>query len=691
MDFLKLYLVLNLLLAASLVAHFFLKRVLSHRKLLPVAKALLLFSILAPIALFAVPSRHLPQLNLSEVQVLPEGALSGVRGIRRSFKEIKRLDPAVQGDRLGTESDWRGSLPYLPWLLLSVLLFGALGRSAVLAREILRLRKTIRLAFPLRSIGRIRILASNHVAVPFSARSMRRAWVVLPERMLTTRDCRIAIWHELQHHRQMDPGFALFLEALTCLFWINPALHGWKKEISETQEFSCDEAILGRRMVSSHEYGSCLVRVAEAALRTRSMYAGTTCMASCSKDPKRFQSFLGRRIQMLVVERKSPRSKWAMVLAGTLVFAALSAIAYGSQAVLRESDSGVNPGQPAFAAEIQAIAEEALSDGVIKFRAAGGFAIVADPNSGRVLAVANFEDRGGKIQKANWALSGRLEPASIAKGIVAAAALEEGLTTPEEKLSCENGSYTYHGKVYRDWSPWAQLTTAETIAKSSNICGIKLGEKLGADRLHKALVQFGFGSDGSAKDFPGARVGLLPGVDSWPDSSFVPYIATGYGHQASALEILQAYGAIANGGNLMKPIQANDSGNSGIIVRRVLSQETARTMREILRRVVTEGTGKGNAESNLYTTAGKTASSSHGKHPKGGDGTDMGVHGLQDAAGFIGFAPAVNPRVEVYVEIIDPKESDAPHGAHHAAPVFRRIVDDVLQKWNVPPDRPAAQ
>jgi cell division protein FtsI/penicillin-binding protein 2 len=161
----------------------------------------------------------------------------------------------------------------------------------------------------------------------------------------------------------------------------------------------------------------------------------------------------------------------------------------------------------------------------------------------------------------------------------------------------------------------------------------------------------------------------------------VPGVAEGFGYLASPLEIVQSYGAIANGGRLMKPAQADAIG--GQMIRRVVSEEIAAKTRELLRQVVLTGTAK-KAQSKLYSTAGKTASAARsGTIEWNGSGDQK-----SDFAGFVGFAPVDHPQVEVYVGIFDPKTAsgDGAHGGEHAAPVFKRIAEDVLRQWNVAPD-----
>jgi len=162
-----------------------------------------------------------------------------------------------------------------------------------------------------------------------------------------------------------------------------------------------------------------------------------------------------------------------------------------------------------------------------------------------------------------------------------------------------------------------------------------------------------------------------------------PQVTSGFGgFRSSTLEILQAFGAIANGGNLMKPILANSHDSQ--IVRRVLGPSVAQEMREILRKTVESGTGS-TAVSKLYTTAGKTASARLNNFLK----IDWyGGKTQADFAGLVGFAPVNNPKVQIFVGINNPDtDQTGAHGRVHAGPVFREMVDSVLTYLKVAPDK----
>lgn len=677
----KFYFLANLLLVASYLFFFRLK--LSARSGLRFAQLLVLLSILAPLGLSIVPKRKMPILEWPTVRQTTE---SGRAFLKRNTQiKIRRL-PIAASSQATTASVSRW-IELDPRVVALVLIF--LGFAAFSSRFALNLRKLYRLSLTaqtIRKLGHVRIAISDETRIPFSMRLGRACWVILPANLLTNAgDFRLAVKHELQHHRQGDTLWAIAIEALICGFWLNPVISFWKKRIVEFQEISCDEALIGRKGVSAHEYGSCLVRVAETALGFRQIYVGTTYMAAASKNPGELKSFLRRRIEMFSSHETRRSPAWTGAFLGTLAVVLTMGLAFGAEELMRGNDlRPINPGKVVVDPAIQEIAEEILNQAVAKEKAAAGFAIVADPNTGKILAVANI-DRSKKLG-AHWALAQGLEPASMAKTLVAAEAIEEKVTTPQEKHSCENGSYQYGGRVYHDWRKegWKQLTTSETIQLSSDICSMKIGEELGEKGIRKMLADFGFGPEGSAKSFPEARSGILPPPDDPAHPKLVPFVSVGFGYAVTPIEMVQAYGAVANGGKLMLPENADASDPQ--VVRQVLSPETSDQVKEILRQVVEKGTGKGHAQSSLYTTAGKTATSySIGLM----DWEVMGGPQKADFAGFIGFAPVKVPKVEVFVGIRDPHTDDTgAHGSAHAAPVFRDITEAVLKKMGVAPDQP---
>jgi len=675
---------LNLVLIASFLLFTMTRKVLSHlrisaphQSLVRHAQALVLVSILVPSVLQFIPTHQLPSIHHAWKN-LPEGEAAILA--EQVFKTTKiKSSPVMivveqKTNQLKNvfqeiDSNWILGLWMLGVVFLMIRMLIAFSK----------LNQVLNRAIPLKIMGSIRVVVSEAVSVPFSARFFKTKWVVLPAQLIERRnDFSLALKHELQHHRQGDTVWAVFIEFLQCFYFLNPAIYLWKKTITELQEFSCDEALTGQRGVSAREYGSCLVRVAETALENREMYVGTTCMAAVSRNPNVFKSLLRRRIEMIMQDQKSTR-RLAHSFIGIITVLFTIVVAYGTEQTSRDRiNTGIAPVDEA----IQKIADQVLAKAVKESGSQAGFAIVADPNTGRILAIANVDTKNKK--KGHWALSEEMEPASLMKAMVAAEAIEQGVTTPMSEHNCEKSIYRYGDQVFHDWKigGFDQLTTTETVALSSDICSMKIAEKLGANQLHKMLANYGFGPEGTAIRFPEARSGSLPIRTEGDHPQIVPEAAYGMGMRNTPLEIVQAFGAIANGGNLLEPKLANDHDNKPHVIRRVLSEDNAWKMREILQQVVLTGTGRRHPSA-LYTMAGKTESS-YVDGVMGGDST--GGPNKTNIAGFVGFAPVLNPKVEIYTVVFYPADPTGAHGSTHAAPVFTEMANAVLKHMKVTPD-----
>lgn len=371
---------------------------------------------------------------------------------------------------------------------------------------------------------------------------------------------------------------------------------------------------------------------------------------------------------MFQQHKLAPRKSASGIIMGTLAILASASVAYASQKSLRETTQvQPNPGSVRFSPEIQALSEGILKSHLASFKARGGFIIVSDPKTGKILAAADsLPDK-----KPHWALSYKIEPASLLKPLYNARALDLKLVRSDEMLNCEKGKFNYAGQEYTDWKAMGTLSVTEALAQSSNICGIKIADRLGARGLQEVIHEFGFGSSGTATHFPQALPGNSPAAAAISADQYIPLVALGYSGSsdfyATPLEIVQAYGMIANDGKLLMPTPFD--GKSGKERGQILSKATAGIMKDMLAQVVEKGTASA-ARSPLYSMAGKTSTT-------------------RSMAGFAGFAPVQDPRVVVYVGIIDPTNAPdgRPHGGEHAAPVFRAVVEQVLAKMGVASDR----
>ena len=330
---------------------------------------------------------------------------------------------------------------------------------------------------------------------------------------------------------------------------------------------------------------------------------------------------------------------------------------------------------------IQNIAEECLSKAIDKSKAKAGTAIVLDPNSGGILGMASYPafdpnnfNNFPEDSFRNRAVSLVFEPGSTFKTITAAAAIEEKLFTLEDKIYCENGAIKVANYVIHDHKPHAWLTFSEAVEKSSNIGLLKIGNKIGSETLYKYIRNFGFGKK-TGVDLPGEEIGIVQPLSSWRPINLAT-VSFGQGIAVTPIQMLSAYGAIANGGILNKPyIIKKVIGPEGVPFKkylpekgkRILSEETSSCLRGILRRVIEGGTGSLIKIKGL-DLAGKTGTAQK-VSPKGGYSDDKYI------ASFIGFMPADKPKIVIGVFV------DEPQGIHYgsvvAGPCFRDMAKQI--------------
>ena len=339
---------------------------------------------------------------------------------------------------------------------------------------------------------------------------------------------------------------------------------------------------------------------------------------------------------------------------------------------------------------IQYIAERALEGAVETAEAASGMAVVMDPRTGAVLAMANVPlfnpNAFGRFPRTAWrnrAVTDAFEPGSTMKIFSAAAAIESGGCTPDTIFFCENGKYRIGKDTVHDTRPHGWLSLRKIIKYSSNIGAVKMGEMIGPDLLHQTLRAFGFGRR-TGIGYPGETPGSLSDPGRWSQID-VGAISFGHGVSVSALQLAAAASAIANDGVLMEPYlvkTVTDPAGKPVEprepreIRRVISTETARIVRNMMRGVVAEGgTGEGAALEG-YAVCGKTGTAQ--KLAETGGYSDAYL------ASFVGFLPAEAPRLTILV-VIDEPAKNKHYGGVAAAPAFRRIAQETLNYLNIPP------
>jgi cell division protein FtsI (penicillin-binding protein 3) len=344
---------------------------------------------------------------------------------------------------------------------------------------------------------------------------------------------------------------------------------------------------------------------------------------------------------------------------------------------------------------IQHIAEKELEAAILKYRAKAGVAIVMEPFTGEVLALANYPSfdpnnysKQSAEQRRNRAVTDSFEPGSTFKTILAAAALEEGVVGKEDLFYCEMGKYSYAGKFIHDTHPHGWLSFSKILQVSSNIGFTKVAEKLKKDRYFKYIEKFGFGQ-ASGIDVPGEVPGLLRRSETWSAIDLATH-AFGQGISTTPMQMVMAYAAIANGGFLMRPYVTrrvvSPQGeivleNQPHVVRRVISEKSSKSLASMLRDVTNEGGTGVMANVDGFEVAGKTGTAQKADPVHGGYAAKKRV------ASFIGFVPANDPRLVALV-LIDEPEMNV-YGGVVAAPVFRNIAQAALRHLAVAPQQGA--
>jgi cell division protein FtsI (penicillin-binding protein 3) len=342
---------------------------------------------------------------------------------------------------------------------------------------------------------------------------------------------------------------------------------------------------------------------------------------------------------------------------------------------------------------IQYIVERELSHAMTEWEAKSAVAIMMDPMTGEILAMANRPNYDSNLAgkssheaKRNRAITDLYEPGSTLKTILAAAAIEEEVVDVDDEFDVSKGYIVVGGKRIRDIHKKGILTFREVIQKSSNVGAVQIGLKLGAEKYYGYMRKFGFGEK-TGIDFPGEVRGILRRVDNWSGTS-IAALSIGQEIGVTALQVLRAYSTIANGGVLMKPFIVSDIiSSAGEIIkrvtpeaeRRVISNRTSELVVEILKTVVEEGGTAPKADINGNLVAGKTGTAQIFDQELGRYSRDKYV------SSFVGFVPADNPRIALIVVIYEPKGRS--YGGIVAAPVFKRIVEHTFTYLDIPMER----
>jgi cell division protein FtsI (penicillin-binding protein 3) len=340
---------------------------------------------------------------------------------------------------------------------------------------------------------------------------------------------------------------------------------------------------------------------------------------------------------------------------------------------------------------IQYIAEKELARAIEDTHAKAGTVVVQDPNSGELLAIANWPtfdpNDAGKYPDENRidrAVASAYEPGSTFKVITLTGAVENGVASPDELVDCQMGQILVAGRLIHDWKKFGVLSVRQVLEHSSDVGAIKIALRLGAPKFYDTIRAFGIGQP-TGIELPGENRGLLRPIENWSANS-IGSLAMGQEVSVTPIQIISAISAVANGGTLFPPHVVREIQGGNLAGLRALPAphdvtdgRTAATVREMMEGVVLEGTGKP-AQLDGYTAAGKSGTAQKIDPATGRYST------TQYNSSFVGFAPVNDPAIAILVVL------DSPVGVHHGGevggPVFKRVAEQVLAYLGVPHDVP---
>jgi len=336
---------------------------------------------------------------------------------------------------------------------------------------------------------------------------------------------------------------------------------------------------------------------------------------------------------------------------------------------------------------IQKMVKDKLVVGMEKYEAKEGCAIIADPNTLEILALSclpdydpttyfNFSDAAFR----DSAISDTYEPGSTFKPLVMAAGIEKGLITPDTRFN-EDGPVTVGEYTIRTWNNQYEgnITLTRAIEKSSNVGMVFIGTKMGNTNLYNAIINYGFGSETNI-DLEGESSAYIKQKKDWYPIDFAT-ATFGQGIAVTPIQMIRAFSALINGGNLMRPYVVKELHGEEIqrvepqILRRVISKKTSDAIKKVLLSTIENGETK-YLKPKGYQIGGKTGTA------------QIAIQGHYDAtktiASFIGFSPIKNPKFIGLVILKEPKSSQ--WGSETAAPIFFEIAKELIVYYNISPE-----
>jgi cell division protein FtsI (penicillin-binding protein 3) len=342
----------------------------------------------------------------------------------------------------------------------------------------------------------------------------------------------------------------------------------------------------------------------------------------------------------------------------------------------------------------QYIAEQALERGVRSAEAKSGMAIVMVPKTGEILALANYPTfdpntitDAAADHISNKAIQSVYSPGSVFKIVTYGSALEKKLFTPDDQIDAGNGTIEIAKHKFTDSHAIGRVSYAQALAHSSNVCAIKTGMSVGREGFFAVLQRMGFGTR-TGIELPAETAGIVRSLDKWNGDSLAS-MSIGYEIGVTALQMTTAFATIANNGiraqpHIIKEIRRSNEQPKETTqpqVAQVVTADTARALRTMLRQVVLTGTGR-RAQLNGYSAAGKTGTAWKF------NAVSKSIDSSKYISSFIGMAPAENPEIVVAVVMDEPK-AGARDGGMVSAPVFREIAQQILTEMKIANDAPS--
>ena len=621
-----------------LVSAIFIKKILFSQKpsyQLHLARLLFLSCIFSPIAVHFV---NLPQKNLTNItptNVIKESVYNSIKN--NFYENINEVSISIA-------SKQKLDLTYLYLIAFIIFMSGLLYRTNKITKDINKTKSIINSGQLYKKHGKITIKISDQCLIPFSIRFIRSSYIILPVSILhSSINTKLAIAHEGQHHRQGDCLWAYLIELTRIIFWFNPSINYWHQNFHELQELACDETLVSKKLVSAHDYGSCLFNVTQVASQyLHDHHRNLACTSQMISGHKNETSLITRRICMLSKYKNDRISKTRF--GSVLIISALSIIiplsaAYAAKGLIPQNSSFNAIDMSSISPKIQNIAVKEITDAVNKSHAKSGAIVIADARTGKIVAFAE----AGKSRESNSWSSRIFNPASTIKPFIAAAAIDAGVVSASSIYDCHE-PYQVDGKQFTNGNPKiGNLSLSDAMASSNNICMMKVAQETGSAKTRQILSRFGFDMN-SAWD------------NNNSDALNLANTTIGSSIPVTLKTLINAFIILANKGHFVHP----NSGN-------VVSEKTATTVTQLLEKAVTEGTGKHAAIASV-SVAGKTGTLSNEMH-------------TSSLALFAGYVPSSSPRY-VSIVVIENAQLNGSllkvSGGSVAAPVFHNALEKSL-------------